>query len=61
MNFLFHGLEFLTTDSILITGTVDSKSVEIVVDESGVNVVYDDVNTGTMNWKELKEGGNADA
>ena len=60
MNFLFHGLEFLTTDSILITGTVDSKSVEIVVDESGVNVVYDDVNTGTINWKELKEGDNAD-
>ena len=56
MNFLFHGLEFLTTDSILITGTVDSKSIEIVVDESGVNVVYDDVNTGTMNWKELKNG-----
>ena len=55
MNFLFHGLEFLTTDSILITGTVDSKSVEIVVDESGVNVVYDDVNTGTMNWKDLKK------
>ena len=54
MNFLFHGLEFLTTDSILITGTVDSKSVEIVVDESGVNIVYDDVNTGTINWKELK-------
>ena len=61
MNFLFHGLEFLTTDSILITGTVDSKSVEIVVDESGVNIGYDDVNTGTMNWKELKEGDNADA
>lgn len=56
MNFLFHGLEFLTTDSILITGTVDSKSVEIVVDESGVNIVFDDVNTGTMNWKELKNG-----
>ena len=61
MNFLFHGLEFLTTDSILITGTVDSKSVEIVVDESGVNVVYDDVNTGIINWKELKEEDNADA
>ena len=61
MNFLFHGLEFLTTDSILITGTVDSKSVEILVYESGVNIVYDDVNTGTMNWKELIDGDNADA
>lgn len=56
MNFLFHGLEFLTTDSILITGTVDSKSIEIVVDDSGVNIVYDQFDTATINWNELKEG-----
>ena len=55
MNFLFHGLEFLTTDSILITGTVDGKSIEIVVDTSGVNVLYNDKIPSSIIWNAPKQ------
>lgn len=54
MKFLFHGLEFLTTDSILITGTIDGKSIEIVVDETSVNVLYNDKVGKSILWKTLK-------
>tara|TARA_B100001939_G_C16552946_1_gene451081 strand:- start:62 stop:241 length:180 start_codon:yes stop_codon:yes gene_type:complete len=54
-NFLFHGLEFLTTDSILITGTIGGKSIEIVVDEAGVNVLYNDKVPSSILWNALKE------